>query len=64
MNAVLDFHGHFLSIGWDSFFKRGVFQQPRLVSSTTVLEDYERALGWYGKTFNESEMARSSECTD
>ena len=21
-------------------------------------------LGWYGRTFNESEMARSSECTD
>jgi len=24
---------------------------------------YEQALGWYGRTFNESEMARSSECT-
>jgi len=27
------------------------------------LNNYERALGWYGRTFNESEMARSSECT-
>ena len=26
--------------------------------------DYERAFGWYGRTFNESEMARSSECTE
>jgi hypothetical protein len=22
------------------------------------------SLGWYGRTFNESEMARSSECTE
>ena len=28
------------------------------------LNNYERALGWYGRTFNESEMARSSECTE
>ena len=25
MNDVLDFGGHFLSLGWDSFFKRGGF---------------------------------------
>jgi hypothetical protein len=25
INDVLDFGGHFLSLGWDSFFKRGSF---------------------------------------
>src|SRR6266478_1887442 len=28
INDVLDFGGHFLSLDRDSFFKRGVFQQP------------------------------------
>ncbi len=36
MNDVLDFRGHFLSLGWDSFFKRGVFQQPQAITPTTL----------------------------
>src|SRR4029077_12733794 len=28
-----------------------------------LLSDYEASLGWWSKTFNGSEMARSSECT-
>jgi hypothetical protein len=27
-NDVLDFGGHFLSLGWDSFFKTGGFSTP------------------------------------
>jgi len=30
MNDVLDFGGHFLSLGWDSFFKRGGFSTATL----------------------------------
>jgi hypothetical protein len=34
INDVLDFGGHFLSLGRDSFFKRGSFQQLRDFATT------------------------------
>jgi hypothetical protein len=37
INAVLDFRGHFLSLGGDGFSKEVVFQQPRLVSTVIAL---------------------------
>jgi len=35
INDVLDFGGHFLPLGWCSFFKRGG-QQPRLFTTVTT----------------------------
>jgi hypothetical protein len=35
INHVLDFGGHFLSLGWDSFFKRGSFS-----TATPVFDTY------------------------
>jgi hypothetical protein len=34
MNDVLDFGGHFLSLDWDGFFKRGGFSTATPVSNS------------------------------
>jgi hypothetical protein len=59
-----DYHPGFQRGVRSSNHDRGCDRRDAWVGLSSWPEsDYEASPGWQGKTFNESEMARSSECT-